>query len=233
MAVVDIAKRSLLRMIDMPVRHTHMGPQDIKLSPDGSRFCIADSDRGGLWVLDGAATQVIGQIPTGMGAHGIYLSRNSTRMFVSNRMDNSVSVLDPRTGAVLTSRPIPNSSPDMGGVTADGGQLWLSGHYDAEVYVLSTVDGHLLARIPIAKGPHGALRAAVAGDAGRSGTRASPAGPAHPVRYSWMPRVSAPSTTRWVPVVKLETGLDRKTAAFAISSGRPIRPVGLSPRAMP
>ena len=34
-AVVDMASRKLLRMIDMPVRHTHMGPQDIKLSPDG------------------------------------------------------------------------------------------------------------------------------------------------------------------------------------------------------
>jgi DNA-binding beta-propeller fold protein YncE len=154
-AVVDVASRTVLRMIDMPVRHTHMGPQDIKLSPDGSRFYIADSDQGGLWVLDGAATQVIGQIPTGMGAHGIYLSRDSTRMFVSNRMGNSVSVLDPRSGAVLTTWPIPHSSPDMGGVTADGSQLWLSGRYNAEVYVLSTADGHLLARIPVAKGPHG------------------------------------------------------------------------------
>jgi DNA-binding beta-propeller fold protein YncE len=154
-AVVDVASRTLVRMIDMPVRHTHMGPQDIKLSPDGSRFYVADSDHGGLWVLDGAATQVIGQIPTGMGAHGIYLSRDTTRMFVSNRMGNSVSVLDPRTGAVLTTWSIPDSSPDMGGVTADGSQLWLSGRYNAEVYVLSTADGHLLARIPVARGPHG------------------------------------------------------------------------------
>nr|WP_199506101.1 hypothetical protein [Geodermatophilus sp. TF02-6] len=43
----------------------------------------------------------------------------------------------------------------MGGVTADGSQLWLSGRYDREVYVLSTADGHLLARIPLADGPHG------------------------------------------------------------------------------
>ena len=32
-AVVDVASRTLLRIIDMPVRHTHMGPQDIKLAP--------------------------------------------------------------------------------------------------------------------------------------------------------------------------------------------------------
>jgi DNA-binding beta-propeller fold protein YncE len=154
-AVVDVASRTLLRMIDMPVRRTHMGPQDVKLAPDGSRFYVADSDEGGLWVLDGAATHVVGEIPTGAGAHGLYLSRDARELYVSNRMAGSVSVLDPRTGAAITTWRIPHSSPDMGGVTADGSQLWLSGRYDREVYVLSTADGHLIARIPVAEGPHG------------------------------------------------------------------------------
>jgi DNA-binding beta-propeller fold protein YncE len=155
-AVVDIASRTLLRTIDMPVRHTHMGPQDVKLAPDGSRFYIADSDQGGLWVLDGAATKVIGNIQTGPGAHGLYVSRDASKLYVTNRHDNSVSVLDSRTGAFVTKWAIPGpSSPDMGGVTADGSQLWLSGRYNDEVYVMSTVDGHLLARIKTARGPHG------------------------------------------------------------------------------
>jgi YVTN family beta-propeller protein len=155
-AVIDVASRTLLRTIDMPVRHHHMGPQDVKLAPDGSRFYIADSDQGSVWVLDGAATQVIGELPTGPGTHGLYPSRDATQLYVTNRLDNSVSVLDARTGAAITKWAIPGpSSPDMGGVTADGSQLWLSGRYNGEVYVMSTVDGHLLARIPVAKGPHG------------------------------------------------------------------------------
>jgi YVTN family beta-propeller protein len=154
-AVVDVATRSLLRMIDMPVRHTHMGPQDVKLAPDGSRFYVADSDEGGLWVLDGAATRVIGAVPTGAGAHGIYPSRDARRLYVTNRLAGSVSVLEPATGAVLETWPVPGGSPDMGGVTADGTQLWLSGRYDDEIYVLDTRDGHLLARIPVGDQPHG------------------------------------------------------------------------------
>jgi DNA-binding beta-propeller fold protein YncE len=154
-AVVDVASRTLLRMIDMPVRHTHMGPQDIKLSPDGQRFYIADSDFGGLWVLDGAATKVIGQIPLAAGTHGIYPSRDATKLYVSNRLAGSVSVLDAASGQVQSTWPIPGGSPDMGGVTSDGSQLWLSGRYNHEVYVLSTADGHLLARIPVGNGPHG------------------------------------------------------------------------------
>jgi DNA-binding beta-propeller fold protein YncE len=154
-AVVDVASRTLLRTIDMPVRHTHMGPQDIKLSPDGQRFYIADSDQGGLWVLDGAATKVIGSIPLAAGTHGIYPSRDATKLYVSNRIAGSVTVLDARTGQVQATWPIPGGSPDMGGVTADGSQLWLSGRYNHEVYVISTADGHLLARIPVGSGPHG------------------------------------------------------------------------------
>jgi YVTN family beta-propeller protein len=83
-------------------------------------------------------------------------------------------VLDAYTGAVLTKWQIPgtgpggpgaghghgghgrgHASPDMGGLTADGTQLWLSGRYDGAVYVLDTGDGHLIQRIPVGRGPHG------------------------------------------------------------------------------
>jgi len=155
-AVVDMVSRTLLRMIDMPVRNTRMGPQDIKLAPDGSVFYIADSQQGGVWVLDGAATTVLREIPTGRGTHGIYLSRDAKRMFVTNRHAGSVSVLDAYTGAPLTTWQLPaGASPDMGNLTADGAQLWLSGRYSREVYVLSTVDGQLIRRIPVGDGPHG------------------------------------------------------------------------------
>jgi DNA-binding beta-propeller fold protein YncE len=155
-AVIDIAARKLLRTIDLPVRHTRMGPQDIKLAPDGSVFYIADSEEGGVWVIDGAATKVLRVIPTGKGAHGLYLSRDATELYVTNRLDSSVSVLDAYTGAVRTKWIIPGkASPDMGNVTADGTQLWLSGRYSRTVYVLSTVDGHLIRQIPVGDGPHG------------------------------------------------------------------------------
>lgn len=155
-AVVDVASHQLLRVIPMPVRHTHMGPQDVKLAPDGSVYYTADCDAGGLWVLDGAATTVQRFIPTGRCAHGLYLSRDAKRLFVSNRGEGSVSVLNADTGVPITKWQIPGGgSPDMGNLTADGTQLWLSGRYDNVVYVLSTVDGTLIRKIPVGSGPHG------------------------------------------------------------------------------
>jgi DNA-binding beta-propeller fold protein YncE len=43
----------------------------------------------------------------------------------------------------------------MGGVSADGKVLWLSGRSNAAVYAISTTDGHLIATIPVGNGPHG------------------------------------------------------------------------------
>jgi DNA-binding beta-propeller fold protein YncE len=155
-AVLDVASHQVLRMVDMPVRHVHMGPQDIKLAPDGSAYYIADSDGGGVWMLDGKASAVLRFIPTGMGAHGLYLSRDATQLYVTNRMEGSVSVLNAYTGAIETKWQIPGGgSPDMGNVSADGSQLWLSGRYNGVVYVLSTKDGSLLSKIPVGNGPHG------------------------------------------------------------------------------
>jgi hypothetical protein len=43
----------------------------------------------------------------------------------------------------------------MGGLSANGKVLWLSGRYNAEVYAIRTSDGKLLHRIHVGQGPHG------------------------------------------------------------------------------
>jgi YVTN family beta-propeller protein len=43
----------------------------------------------------------------------------------------------------------------MGGVSADGTTLWLSGRSNSEVYAFDTTTGALRARIPVGEGPHG------------------------------------------------------------------------------
>jgi DNA-binding beta-propeller fold protein YncE len=155
-AVVDVSAHRMLRTVDMPTRHTHMGPQDIRLAPDGSVYYIADCDAGGVWVLDGAATHVQRFIPTGKGAHGLFFSRDATRLFVTNRSEGSISVLDAYTGAPIALWRLPDGgSPDMGNLTADGTQFWVSGRYNNVVYVVSTTDGTLLHTIKVGNEPHG------------------------------------------------------------------------------
>jgi YVTN family beta-propeller protein len=131
-------------------------PQDVKLSPDGSVFYVADMDAGGVHLVDGDEFREIGFIRTGRGAHGLYVSRDSRVLYVSNRGEGSVSVIDFATRKEVAKWRLPGGgSPDMGGVSADGKVLWLAGRYNSEVYAISTRDGELLARIPVGREPHG------------------------------------------------------------------------------
>jgi DNA-binding beta-propeller fold protein YncE len=131
-------------------------PQDVKLSPDGAVFYVADTNSNGVWLVDGSSFRVLRFLPTGAGAHGLYPSRNARDLYVTNRGEGSISVVSFATRRVVKKWRIPGGgSPDMGNVSADGKVLWLTGRYNAVVYALSTTSGRLLAKIPVGLGPHG------------------------------------------------------------------------------
>jgi DNA-binding beta-propeller fold protein YncE len=149
--------------------HPGAMPQDVRVGPDGRRFYVADMMAGGVWVLDGDALKITGFIHTGIGTHGLYPSRDAAKLYVSNRGrlmgdetrrshegDGSISVIRFATNTVAATWPIPGGgSPDMGGVSADGSKLWLSGRYDSVVYVFDTASGAVIGLIPVPAGPHG------------------------------------------------------------------------------
>ncbi|MEO5794958.1 MAG: YncE family protein [Rhodoferax sp.] len=140
-------------------------PQDIRISPDGKVFYVADMMADGIHVVDGDSFTKIGLIPTGTGAHGLYPSRDGSKLYISNRGSNmvhgqrhgkgSVSVLDFATRKVVANWPIPGGgSPDMGNVSADGKTLWLSGRFDDVVYAFDTETGAVKS-IKVGAEPHG------------------------------------------------------------------------------
>ena len=91
-------------------------PQDVRLAPDGRHVLVADMLRNGVWVIDANTWRYVRFVHTGRGAHGVYPSRDAHRMYVSNRDQGTVSVLDGRTLAQLAVWHIPGGgSPDMGG----------------------------------------------------------------------------------------------------------------------
>ncbi len=148
---IDVEKREVMGKI-------HIGgmPQDVKLSPDGTVFYVADMMANGVYLIDGSTLEKIGFIPTGKGTHGLYPSRDAKNLYISNRGEGSISVLDFATRQLTAKWLIPGGgSPDMGSVSADGTQLWLSGRYSDEVYVFDTVKGEFLTRIKVGRGPHG------------------------------------------------------------------------------
>ena len=131
-------------------------PQDVRLSADGKLFYVADMAANGVWLLGTHQSKPLGFLHTGAGTHGFEVARDGRRLFVSNRGEGSVSVIDMTVNRVVGKWWIPGGgSPDMGGISADGKVMWWGGRYNGVVYAMSTVDGRLLAKIPVGSGPHG------------------------------------------------------------------------------
>ncbi|MFF7126564.1 hypothetical protein ACF07Y_25745 [Streptomyces sp. NPDC016566] len=151
---VDTARMEVVAHQKLPL-HGAM-PQDVKVSPDGKLFYIADMVANGMWIVNGDTFGKPDFLATGKGAHGLYISRDSREMFISNRGEGTISIFDFTENRLTKKWHLPGGgSPDMGGVSSDGKVLWLSGRYNSEVYAIDTRTGTELARIKVGSGPHG------------------------------------------------------------------------------
>jgi YVTN family beta-propeller protein len=162
LAKIDLAGRKVVGYLKLSRGGM---PQDIRISPDGSVFFVADMHADGIFVIDGESFREVGFVATGKGTHGLYPSRDGTKLYVANRGSHaihgkkagpgSVSVVDFATRKVVANWPVPGGgSPDMGNVSADGKTLWLSGRYDNVVYAFDTATG-IAKTIPVGTEPHG------------------------------------------------------------------------------
>ncbi|MFI4929025.1 MAG: hypothetical protein ACHP83_02230 [Burkholderiales bacterium] len=144
---------------------THGMPQDIRASPDGKRFYIADMHADGVHIIEGDSFKQVGFIATGLGAHGLYPSRDGRYLYVANRGSHrihgprlgngGVAVIDFATDRVVARWAVPGGgSPDMGNVSADGRWLWLAARYDDVVYRFDTSNGDVQ-QIKVGAEPHG------------------------------------------------------------------------------
>jgi YVTN family beta-propeller protein len=140
-------------------------PQDIRASPDGKRFYVADMHADGVHVIEGDSFKQVGFIATGLGAPGLYPSRDGRHLYVANRGSHKIHgprrgnggvvVIDFATDQVVARWAVPGGgSPDMGNVSADGKWLWLAARYDDVVYRFDTGNGEVR-QIQVGEEPHG------------------------------------------------------------------------------
>ena len=165
---IDLKTNKVLGWLDLG---SESAPQDIKLDPFGEIWYVADMNADGVYEITGDPFVKVGFLKTGPETHGLYPSRDGTKLYVSNRggqripgaafnehtgNQGSVSVIDFTSRKVIATWPIPGGgTPDMGNVSADGTRLWLSGRRSNEVYVFDTTTGNVVARIRVGNQPHG------------------------------------------------------------------------------
>jgi len=140
-------------------------PQDIRISPNGKLFYVADMAVDGVHIIDGESFKEVAFVVTGVAPHGLYPSRDGKVLFVANRGSHSihgkkkgpgsVTVIDFASNKPIVNWPVPGGgSPDMGNVSNDGKWLWLSGRFDDVVYRFDTSNGKV-DQIKVGQEPHG------------------------------------------------------------------------------
>ncbi|WP_433464532.1 hypothetical protein [Spirillospora sp. CA-128828] len=148
LARVDLANRRVTGTIRLP---EGARPGDLRLSPDGSAFYVADARKGGVWFVDARRFALLGFVATAPGARGLAISRDAHRLFVVG--DGTVTALGFRSRRVASRWPLPGrGSPVPGGVSSDGTALWLADPAGA-VYAVSTRTGRVLHKVDVGGRP--------------------------------------------------------------------------------
>jgi DNA-binding beta-propeller fold protein YncE len=149
----QLVKVDLQQLVVAEVLQVGGQPIDVKLAPDGRLFYVANQGRHGVSVVDPVAMRELDFLPTGRGAHGLAVSRDTRALYVANRLDGTISVIDFAAVGIATSWRV-GGSPDMLQVAPDG-SLWVSNRNHGSVSVIESGSGQVRMVIPTGAAPHG------------------------------------------------------------------------------
>ncbi|MDP9898187.1 YVTN family beta-propeller protein [Variovorax ginsengisoli] len=110
----------------------------------------------GVQVFDvaGAQPKLIGQIPTGKGAHAFRAAGDGRSVFVSNRVANSISRIDLQSLKVTDNYPVPGG-PDCMDVSADGKTLYVTSRWAKKLSVVDLASHTVTRQVNVGRSPHG------------------------------------------------------------------------------
>jgi len=135
-------------------------PIDVLRPPRQNLMFIADQGVHGVFVVDPDAWKEVQFIRTGRGTHGLHLSHDEKKIYASNREEGSISVIDIASRKAIAKWKT-GGSPDMGQLSPDGTQLWISSRFPimgrpiSDVRVIDTRTGEVIATIPTERESHG------------------------------------------------------------------------------
>src|SRR5262249_57684482 len=103
-------------------------------------------------VLDTGTNGVLGTIAVPPGPHGLVVTADGRKAYVSSDGASTVSVIDTATDKVVTSIEV-GQTPHGLAISADGRQILVSGFGSNRVVLLDTSTDQLVGQVPVAQ-PH-------------------------------------------------------------------------------
>lgn len=131
-------------------------PADVFGTPDDKLLLVGLTGGHGVEVFDvsGAAPRQLKVLPTAKGAHAFRSAGDKRHVFVSNRVDNTISKIDYQTLTVVDNYPAP-SGPDCMDFLADGRTLLTTSRWAQKLTVIDTQTRTVVRQVKVGKSPHG------------------------------------------------------------------------------
>ena len=149
-AAIDLATQSV--MWTMKVGET---PAGLWLTPGDKTLLVALTGSDAVVAVDPATRTIVKRIVTGKAAHNFRSLADGRHVLVSNRVSNTISILDMDTltkvGDITGLRP----GPDDMELSADRRWLWVTFRFARSVGVIDMQTRKLVDVIPVGKSPHG------------------------------------------------------------------------------
>ena len=152
LVTIDLASQTLMHRTP-----TGKLPADIFGTPDGRHLLLGLTGGTGVEVYDvagGKAPELVGKIATGKGSHAFRSAGDGRHVYVSNRVENTISKIDTQTLKTVASFKAP-AGPDCMDVLADGKTLVVGSRWAGKLSVIDTSTGQLIQQVPVGKSPHG------------------------------------------------------------------------------
>lgn len=129
-------------------------PAGIWMTPDDKHLLVGIMGADFVRVVDWREKKLVKYILTARGAHNFRALGDGRHVFVSNRVANSITLIDQQTLTALDTFPLPGG-PDCMEVSADGKELWVTSRFARKVHVVDIPTRQIKQVIPVGRSPHG------------------------------------------------------------------------------
>ncbi len=131
-------------------------PADVFLTVDDRTLLVGLTGDSVVEAYDvsGPQPRLIKRIPTGKGAHAFRARGDKRHVFVSNRVANTISLIDTQTLAVVTEYPAPGG-PDCMEMLNDNRTLLVSSRWARKLSVIDIQTRQVVRQVPVGRSPHG------------------------------------------------------------------------------
>lgn len=118
-------------------------PQVLAVNPSGTRIYVSTHGQGNaglVTVIDTSNYEIVANVPVGKNPTGLVVNPAGTRLYVLNSGDNTMSVIDTTTNAVIGQPIAVVAGPSDVVISPDGTKLYISASNAGAIQVLATMN---------------------------------------------------------------------------------------------